>query len=238
MHVSDPIQAACTLDGLSQQRWQSEGDIDIVPAGYNGVWIDEAPATILQVQLQPRLLQQAVQDLPPGRRSGADLRPYLQLRDTRLKTLLLALQAEAQTGYDNGRLYTESLSTALALHLTRNLAQPEEGKVLPAGFSPRQQRLLADYIESHLDQDLSLERLQTLVGLGPSQFKLLFKRSFDSAAHAYVLERRVERARQLIRANKLGLAEIALETGFVDQSHMARCLRRVLGLSATELRRS
>jgi AraC family transcriptional regulator len=163
------------------------------------------------------------------------LRPALQWRDARLAGLLRVLQAEADANYGNGRLYTESLGSALALHLVGNLGQAEPR--LAYGFSARQQRLLQDYIDAHLDQDLSLAQLQAQVGLGASQFKLLFRRSFASPVHAYVVQRRVEQARRLIARGQASLAEIAAQTGFADQSHMARCMRRVLGVSPGELRR-
>jgi len=54
--------------------------------------------------------------------------------------------------------------------------------------------------------------------------------------HAYVVERRVERARGLIAAGELPLAEIALAAGFVHQSHMARWMRRLLGTTPAQLR--
>jgi len=64
-----------------------------------------------------------------------------------------------------------------------------------------------------------------------------FKQTFGDSPYQYVLARRVERATDLIRTTRLPLAEIAYATGFSDQSHMKRLVKRATGLTPNELRR-
>jgi AraC family transcriptional regulator len=106
----------------------------------------------------------------------------------------------------------------------------------PRGLSSAQRARLVDYIEAHLEEPLSLQQLARLIGSSASHLKTLFKRSLGVSVHAYVVERRVERARQLLREGKLPSAQVALESGFAHRSHMARCIRRLLGVSPTDLR--
>ena len=75
-------------------------------------------------------------------------------------------------------------------------------------------------------------------GTSASHLKTLFKRSMGISVHAYVVQRRVTRARQLLLKGDLPSSQVALESGFADQSHMARCFRRLLGLTPSELRKS
>jgi AraC family transcriptional regulator len=56
--------------------------------------------------------------------------------------------------------------------------------------------------------------------------------------HRYVVERRVERARQLLLRGDRSMGDIAIEAGFTHQSHMARCLRRVLGIGSADVAKS
>jgi AraC family transcriptional regulator len=84
-----------------------------------------------------------------------------------------------------------------------------------------------DYIEQHLDQDLSIARLAGVAGASASHFKSLFRRSTGLPVHRYIVQRRVERARALLQAGKLPASQAALEAGFAHQSHMARWMRRL-----------
>jgi AraC family transcriptional regulator len=66
----------------------------------------------------------------------------------------------------------------------------------------------------------------------------LFKRSFGVPVHEYVIQRRVERARTLLLRGALPASQVALDAGFSHQSHMARCMRRVLGITPAAIVKS
>jgi AraC family transcriptional regulator len=108
----------------------------------------------------------------------------------------------------------------------------------PGGLSQRQLRVVVEYIEEHLDRDLSLARLARVAGVSASHLKTLFKRSTGQPVHTYVVQQRVHRAATLLARGELPASQIALETGFSHQSHMARCMRRVLGVTPGAVARS
>jgi len=93
-----------------------------------------------------------------------------------------------------------------------------------------------EYIDAHLDQDLTLVELAAVAEFSPSHFKTLFKQATGMPVHRFVLERRVERARLRLLEGRKTNTEIALEAGFAHPSHMARSLRRLLGLTPAQLR--
>ena len=64
-----------------------------------------------------------------------------------------------------------------------------------------------------------------------SHLKTLFGNTFGLPVHRYVVRCRVERARMLLLSGDLPMSQVALAAGFADQSHMANCMRRVLGLT-------
>ena len=242
MHAGAPVQAWCRCEGLNQRRLQTAGDIDIVPAGASGVWQDEQSATILLLRLAPALLLAAARDLElnPDR---AVLTPRMQVRDPRLEHLAWALKAEREAGYAGGRLYAESLGTALAAHLLRAYAAPagsgqDNIPGVDRGLPPRQLKRVLDYIEAEIERNPGLAELAALTSFGLSHFKVLVRRSSGRPPHQYLLRRRVRRAQELLLQGRLSASQIALETGFAHQSHMARCMRRVLGLSPSALIRA
>jgi AraC family transcriptional regulator len=149
------------------------------------------------------------------------------------------MQAEDHDGYPGGRLFADSLATALATRLLglqtrRGTVAAKPGRALP-GWRLRN---VIEYVEAHLDEDLTLAQLATVAGFSPSHFKLLFKQAVGVPVHRFVLERRVERARIRLLEGGSSMTEIALEAGFAHPSHMARCLRRVLGLSPSQVANS
>lgn len=229
LHVGRPVKGACSQ---SHPFVYTRGDIDFLPAGYDDVCVQDSSTTSLMVELAPRLLRDAAEDLglPPAR---AELQLRHQLRDRGLEHIVLALEVESSAGHASGALYAESLGLALSARL---LSMTSIERPKPRGFSSAQRARLIDYVEAHLDEPLSLQQLAGLIGCSASHLKTLFKRSLGVSVHAYVVERRVERARRLLREGKLPSAQIALESGFTHQSHMARCIRRHLGVSPTELR--
>jgi len=100
----------------------------------------------------------------------------------------------------------------------------------PRGAMPaRKLRQVLAHIEDHLCAGLSLQEIAQVSGLSVSHCKTLFRRSMGLPVHQYVIRRRVERAASLLREGDLPVSQIALETGFAHQSHLARHMRRWLG---------
>jgi AraC family transcriptional regulator len=84
-----------------------------------------------------------------------------------------------------------------------------------------------------LDQNLPLARLAGVADVSATHLKTLFRRSMGLPVHEYVVQRRVERAKALLVRGALPASQVALEAGFAHQSHMARWMRRVLGVTPT-----
>ena len=125
----------------------------------------------------------------------------------------------------------EQVHSQPRMSMLGDLPIPEEPALSRGGLSPGLRNRICEYIESHLDERISLDGLSSMAGLSPYHFARAFRRSLGMPPHGYLLQRRLERVKQLIRESKLPLSEIALATGFADQSHLARHFRRVTGMS-------
>jgi AraC family transcriptional regulator len=185
--------------------------------------------------LTTALLKQAAADLG-GDPDRVAVRPAIQLRDARIENIAWAIKAELESTAPSNRLYAESLATGLSVRLIEGLDQAPRaafgnGQTLSA---TRRDRLI-EYIESHIEQSLSLADLAGVAGLSLSHFNTLFRHTFGMPAHQYVMRRRVERAKSLLLSGGLSLNEVATAAGFADQSHMGRRMRLVLGLTPSAL---
>ena len=229
VHAGAPVRGAC-----ANHRFRyTHGDIDLLPIGYTDAWHEEDPGTSLVIDLSPSLLGRAAEDmgLDPAH---VGLEQRHQIRDARIEHIAWALDAHDAEGRSTGLLYEESLGLALAVHLLGRFTTAHRA---PRGLSAPQLRRVKEFVDAHLDQTLTLERLAGVAGVSASHLKTLFKRSTGLPVHEYVTQCRVQRARALLQRGDLPASQVALDAGFSHQSHMARCMRRVLGVTPTSIAR-
>jgi AraC-like DNA-binding protein/PAS domain-containing protein len=122
------------------------------------------------------------------------------------------------------------------ISMLRNAPIPESPPPNRGGLSPTRTHRICEYINSNLDQNMSLEALAEMAGLSIHHFARAFKQTVGMPPHCYVLQRRIELAQKMLRNTALPLSEIALSAGFSDQSHLARHFRRVTGVSPSVVR--
>lgn len=233
-HASRTVRASIRLDGREMRGPQSPGDINIVPAGATGRWNFEADVNALLLRLAPTLFEEAA-DAMFSKPSGLKLRPAICVRDPHIEQIAWTLNEDRLAGNPRGTLWLESAAYAIAARLVRRSHHsPRLPRLLQRSLPKWRLRRVCDYIEASLDQTLSLRELAALAGFSVPHFKVLFSQSIGLPVHRYIVERRVERARQLILRGER-LSSIALDVGFAHQSHMTRCLQRVLGMSPTQI---
>ena len=104
------------------------------------------------------------------------------------------------------------------------------------GLPPGAIRRVREYVEAHLSESMDLTELAGIAGLSVFHFARQFKQSAGVTPHHYLVQRRVERAQDMLSRTDLSLAEIALAAGFSDQSHLARHFRQMLGTTPGEFR--
>jgi AraC-like DNA-binding protein len=106
------------------------------------------------------------------------------------------------------------------------------------GLTPRALRCVREYIDGRLAENIRLDVLAGVAGLSRCHFARAFKQSVGIAPHAYVMQRRLERAERLLAETDLSLSQVALDSGFSDQSHFSSCFRKHFGTSPRSFRRS
>ena len=236
LHSGTPVRISCTPTGLRCVR--SRGEFNLMPAGSAEDWFEDDESDTVEVRLPASLVRLAAEEMgrDPAR---AGLVSQCHARDEQVEHIGWALAAEQRGRSPNGLIYRESLGLALAAHLLAHYPAPASPAIaMPRVLSRSELARVTEYIEAHLDQDVSLLRLARVCGVSASHLRALFKRSLGVPVHEYIIQRRVERARALLLRGELPASQIALDAGFSHQSHMARCMRRVLGVTPTSITRS
>ncbi len=234
MQIGRPLLVLSRCNGETVRRLQVPGDIKIVPPGVPRVWETESATVKLSMYLSTMLMHSAAESMGISADRVA-VAPQLHVRDPRIEHIGWAVKAELESPEPLGRLYGESLGIALAAHLLRDYVRaspPRNG----GRFSRRRLQRVLDYIQEHLAADLSLAQLAELVDMSPSHFKVVFRHSMGLPVHQYVIRSRVEHATGLIARSKLPLSDVALQAGFANQSHMARCMKRLTGVTPAAMR--
>jgi AraC family transcriptional regulator len=235
LHLGDPVPVSYRAGSHERRGVRIHGQFCVVPAGSSTRWTVSRPAKSLLLRLMPSLLQETAEAMEVDNRNAA-LAPSIHLRDAHIERIGWMMQAEDHDAYPGGRLFADSLASALATRLLvlqtkKKVSDSKSGRALPAW------RLchVIEYIDAHLDQDLSLAELAGVAGFSRSHFQPLFKQAVGIPVHRFVLERRVERARLRLLEGEKSVMQISLEAGFAHPSHMARCMRRILGVSPSQI---
>jgi AraC family transcriptional regulator len=214
------------------------GGLFIIPPGHSHWATWDGATTFLALYLVPEAIAQAVRD------DGLDAdRLEIQYRfaafDPEFASLALALHQQLASPDAEDRLYVDTLSVQLAVHVLRRYGTtPLQPRSYRGGLSRAKMRAVLDYLNAHLCQNVQLSELARLVEMSPFHFLRLFRDSSGLTPHQYLVHRRVEVARSMLVHGDLSLADVAHRVGFADQSHFTRHFRRLTGAPPGQLRRA
>ncbi|ODH02938.1 hypothetical protein A4S05_22015 [Nostoc sp. KVJ20] len=219
-----------------------KGDTIFVPAGHSGSWrcptreINRPKKQQLHIWLKPELIKQAAEasEIDIDR---LDLVNCFGRQDSQLHHIAMLLLAELQSDSIMGQLYVESLTQVLVIHLLRHYStftQPITFEDRSLTHTRLQQAI--EYVHAHLDRDLSLAEIAGVVNISPTYFANLFKGATGISPHQYVVQQRVEWAKLLLLKTNLSIADIALQVGFSNQSHLTRHFKRLIGVTPKQVR--
>ena len=223
------------LDGKVCHETRHQGEFAIVPAGIAHRCNWNTSVEFMVLAIEPVMLQQVGQDIINSDR--IELIPrFMNQADPLIQGVFSTLRDELEFGKIGGNLLVDSLKTTLAIHLLRSYCttQPKLSSY-ENGLSQSRLRQVKEYINEHLNWDLKLIELSAIAQLSPYHFLRLFKQRVGITPHQYILQQRIEQAKYLLQYSDLSIAEIAVRTGFSDQSHLTRCFKRKFGVTPKQL---
>lgn len=108
---------------------------------------------------------------------------------------------------------------------------------IKSGLAPAVRRRITDYIEAHLDKQISLADLAAIAGLSEFHLQRMFRASCGVSPHGWLLRRRLARAKTLL-AGADPIAQIASACGFSSQSHLTRVFKTTTGTTPSAYRQT
>jgi len=225
-----------TKSGTALVR-KTAGQVTVIPKGPVPEMQLVSEAELVYCSFDGNFIERIAEDIENLRAERLVFRSGI--KDKSLHLLMQMLVAEFNNGNPTGRIYAETLAEALALRFLHlgtlvPIAVPAKISALPGNKLVR----VKDFVESSLDQDLTLESLAQEAGYSRAHFLRMFRESTGTTPHQYVMQRRIAHAEQLLSATKLGIAEIAVACGFSSQAHLTLAFKKQTGVTPAEYRRT
>jgi AraC family transcriptional regulator len=229
--MSAPVRYDCRIGGHSLTHQAPLGQLSICPAGVDSAAHADEGASATVVAVDPAQLA-----LAAAEEAALDVQLVERFEgcDRRLFELARVLALESADNYPNGPLFWNDVAAAFLGNLVAR--HTLQGEAPARGILGKE--VLArvrDYVVAHLDEPIEVAALAKIAARSPFHFSRVFARSVGVTPHQYVVRLRLQRAIELVRDGRLSLAQIAARTGFADQSHLSRWVRRIHGVSLSKL---
>lgn len=209
----------------------------ILPAGHQSAWVINGEIQLAHLYISQEQFALAAVNLLDREPRELELREGTFLDDP-LQAQRFRRLSQLDWNEPGERLLSSSLAHGLISHALLSQVGRREGLRLNGGLAPVQRRRLREFIDTHLDQPLSLGQLASLCALSEYHFARMFQLSFGLPPHRYVLAQRLLRAQQLLQSSTLPLGEIALACGFASASHFSNRFRQALGATPGQYRQA
>jgi AraC family transcriptional regulator len=217
-HIGPGVTTLLTRAEASHWRWSQ--DIEVA-----------------HLYISPNLMATTASDAFDRDAQSVELHDLLKVEDPILTWIGDRMVEEVAAGSPGGRLYYDALALQASVHILRKYASVQFKLPSSQGrFRPAHARLIEDYIDQNISRNITLEELANICNTSPVQFARKFYKHYGVRPHAYVLSRKVERACEHLRKDRMALKEIALLSGFSDQSHLNRMFRRYKTITPAQYR--
>jgi AraC family transcriptional regulator len=233
-----PVRFLQIKGGRTHEGLYGKGDISITPAKMSFFARWNSDDRYMQIRITSEFIKSVARDALEMNPEQVEFIPEFRTRDSQIEAMGMMLLAELQQKNLGGRLYLESLTNVLAVHLLRQYSVRQPRLTMYEGGLPERQLVVVlDYINEYLDRDIKLADLAQLVGISQFHFSYLFKRSLGKPPYQYLLQQRIERAKQLLKQTDKSIADIAFACGFSSHSHLSKQFRQLTGMTPKAFRK-
>jgi AraC family transcriptional regulator len=221
VHISGSVKLLQSRNGRSCTRYVRAGDVTITPFGSPKRFQHAGENIVILLKLAPALILSI---------AGEEYPKLVALG----KQLLAGLEPEGMAG----RMNVEALTIHLAIHLLRHYCTASASLTKsPPKLPPRKLQRALEYIDANLREDISLAGVAQALAMSPWHFAHAFRQTTGLSPHRFVLARRIERAKSLLRETDLPITEIAHRIGCASHSHFSVLFRRTTGQTPRDYRK-
>jgi AraC family transcriptional regulator len=237
VHLAGSVNVQRSRCGRTRSRTMSVGDVTVTPVGPPTRWRQAGQSLVVLLRLSPAYVRGVAGEecaLDPDR---FEIQGRFATRDARIDDIARRLLAGLELEGSDSHLYVDAMTCELAIHLLREYTVASAAPAWPmARLSPHKLRRAIEYIDDNLKSELTLAAIAEAVALSPGHFAHAFRQATGVAPHRYVVKRRVERAKVLLRESDMPITEVADCVGCSSHSHFSVLFHRVTGLTPRQFR--
>lgn len=212
------------------------GTITIIPSGHEAHWDIAGPFEVSHIYLSQARFQKCADILAKGKR--VELLDRVGFEDPAAARIMELLSAEAKIDEPSARLFVEQAIDLLCIQLLRKhtaISIPVTRP--PAGLAPCQVKRVTTYMLEHLSESLTLDDLAGVIHLSRFHFCTAFRLATGKTPHEWLVIRRIDMARKLLKDRVLNITEVGLAVGYGTPSAFTAAFRKIVGCSPTQFRR-
>ncbi len=226
------------VDGRRIEEIQHRGYTAYIPHGCpHRVVYPKNMGELFILNLDPGLVDRVAQELRlPGQFNGVP--KFADSVDQLVMGVGMQIEQELRQGSPHGRVFVETVEQMLAVHLITSyggsLRRRASKTPTLSGF---QISRTLEYIAAHITENISLKTLADNAQLSMYHFSRAFRASTGLPPHQFILSKRIELSRKLLKERKDTIQDIAFTVGFADASQFAKHFRRLTGTTPSKFRR-
>lgn len=229
MHRHDTYAIGLTMHGVQSFWYRGEvrhslpGQLIVLHPDepHDGAAGTVAGLRYRMLYLEPSLLRQALRE----RRYDLPFVANPVVTDAAMRQTLLTALGDIEDAIDG--LLADHLIADLLDGLSRHAGAPASRK---RNLAFRRVQRARAYLDAHALRSVKSTELEAVSGLDRFTLTRQFKTLFGTSPHRYLMMRRLQHARQLLQAGE-ALADVAVATGFADQSHFNRQFKKAFGMT-------
>lgn len=236
IHCGSPYELRLRGNGRERSVAIRPGCVNVTPAfdSFFAAWGDARPQVdviALSENSVRRILGAA------GMNPDARLRPTFGVQDKIVRQIVDACAAGIEEYGNGGRLFADGLALSLVTHLFHAYSDSAAPALSKGGLTPRDTRRVLAYIRDHLQDDISLEELAATVDLSTHYFTEAFRKAVGVPPYRYVLQQRVEWAKDLLLRSDMTVLSVSERSGFSSQTQFTTMFRKIVGMTPSRFRR-
>ena len=222
---------------VAQQHPVTTGRFHLTPANFPVHLSWDGEVSYALVAMNSTFLHNATAEAFDG--NIPELTPHVAQENRIVEHLLTTLFQELDDPMPYSGLCLDLIAVSLALRLFFTYGNVKKPLLaVKGGLGTTRQRRIMDYIESHLEEDISLDDLAREAGISAYHLGRAFKQTTGMPPHRYITDRRIHRAQEMLLRNDRPVTDIALALGFASPSHFTDVFRKITGTTPTGFRQN
>jgi AraC family transcriptional regulator len=215
------------------------GKVSILTRSESSEWEWTSDINVTHLYLSHESLSRVAQEVFDKDILNINIEDVVESDDKVLHYITGALEAELMSGVLGGALYVDLVRNQLCIHLLRKYASTTFREYGSYGMLMASQlKRVDDFLNENISNNISLEQMSDIVGMSVYALIRRFQATLGCSPHAYVMNKRLEKAKQILSGTNTPLKIVAAHCGYSDQSHMTRIFRKELNITPGIYRKS